>query len=201
MASDGTRGRLVPAYDVRCGGSFIQRLSGCFRNVTAKDIVIVATGDGEEEELVQKSEVLASIERISAKDPKATEKLVVRFFDEATWNCERLPSGTFQFTPISGEDPNIQASWEPEPGVSKGYIFSVTTLPLATANPRSTTPKSPKTPTKPKSMLARMDTENIRVFGVHPASKGSFLGKIDERNLERLVLVSGMCIRALQGSL
>ncbi|RPB09574.1 hypothetical protein P167DRAFT_538420 [Morchella conica CCBAS932] len=176
VATDGTRGRLVPAYDVRCGGSFVRRLAGCFSNVTAKDILIVATGDGEEEDLVQKSEILASIRRVPAKEPETPEKLLVKFFDEVTWNCERLPSGTFQFTPASGEDPNIQASWEPEPGASKGYTFSVTTVSPA-ATPRSPTPKSPKSPVKPRNVLARMDAENIQVFGVRSAPKGSFLGK------------------------
>lgn len=186
-ATGDTRGRAVPAYDVRCGGSFARRLAGCFRNVSAKDIVIVAAGDEEggedEEDEVKKCSVLASITRVPVKEAEANgEKLVVKFFDGATWNCERLLSGAYQFTPLSGHDLNVQASWEPEAGSSKGqgYVFSISASSSPTSTPRSPTPRSPKSPgtprKKPQDALAHMDAERIQVFGVRSAPKGSFLG-------------------------
>lgn len=193
-ANGDTRGRAVPAYDVRCGGSFIRRLAGCFKNESAKDIVIVASGNDEvgETEGEKRNSALATITRVSAKDAEGgAEKLLVKFFDGATWNCERLPSGGYQFTPLSGEDLSVQASWEPESvdqSKRQGYLFSVSASTTGSpSTPKSPTPKSPtQRSSTPKSsaasrkkatdVLARMDAERVQVFSVRSAPKGSLLG-------------------------
>lgn len=180
----------MPAYDVRCGGSFIRRLAGCFKNESTKEIVIVASGSGESEEIDVENQgsALATITRVPAKDVEGgSEKLVVKFFDEATWSCEQLPSGGYQFTPLSGADLSFQASWDPELGdqsKGQGYVFSVSAS-AAGASPSATRSPTPKSPT-PKSpgahrkrgpdVLARMDAERIQVFSVRQVPRGSFLG-------------------------
>lgn len=179
-----TRRRAVPAYDVRCGGSFIRRLASCFENGSAKDIVIVASGSDEpgETEVENEHTALATIRRVPAKGAEGgSEKLVVTFFDGATWGCELLPSGGYQFTPLSGADLNFQASWDPESGdqsKGQGYLFSVSASTASSpSTTRSPTPKSPGTPRrKGPDVLARMDAERIQVFSVRPTPKGSFLG-------------------------
>lgn len=176
-----TRRRAVPAYDVRSGGSFVRRLAGCFRNESAKDIVIVASGSDEpgETEVENEHSPLATITRVLVKDAEGVseEKLIVTFFDGATWGCERLASGGYQFMPLSGTDLNFQASWDPESGEGQGYIFSVSASASSPSITRSPTPKSPGTPRrKGPDVLARMDAERIQVFSVRPVPKGSFLG-------------------------
>lgn len=178
-----TRGRAVPAYDARYGGSFIRRLAGCFKNESAKDIVIVASGSDEpgETEVEGEDSALATITRVPANDAGGSEKLVVTFFDGATWGCERLPSGGFQFTPLSGADSSFQASWDLDSGdqsKGQGYFFSISASAVGSpSTTRSPTPKSPGAPRrKGPDVLARMDAERIQVFSVRPAPKGSFLG-------------------------
>lgn len=164
----------------------MRRLAGCFRNASAKDIVIVASSSDEPGEKGSTA-FLARITRISVKDAGGggVERLLVRFFDGATWNCEMLPaSGGFQFTPLSGGDLDVQALWEPEAAEEakrQGFLFSVSATGSPTtprsATPRSATPKSPGGRRRGPDVLARMDAERVQVFGVRAAPKGSFLSR------------------------